>query len=116
MLGANERERDGDGGEVSAGMRYPLLMPCTLPRALVDINGGTGKKSVMSYVADPEGLVRGRPRVNLATKCEWLNCDTLFDTLARNNVQCPNQSCSVMSAVTHAPSAKVPFKIEMFLS
>lgn len=44
MLRANERERDGDGGEVSAGMRYPLLMPCTLPRALVDINGGTGKK------------------------------------------------------------------------
>lgn len=57
MLGANERQRNGDGGEVSAGMSYPLLLPCTWPRALVDINGGTGKKSVMSYVADPAGLV-----------------------------------------------------------
>lgn len=74
------------------------------------------KKSVMSYVADPAGLVRGRPRVNVATKCEWLNCDTLFDTLARNNAQCPNQSCSIMCAVTHALSAKVPFKIEMFFA
>lgn len=70
----------------------------------------------MSYVADPAGLVRGRPRVDVATKCEWLKRDTLFDTLARNNAQCSNQSCSVMCAVTHALSAKVPFKIEMFLS
>lgn len=46
MLGARESDR---GGEVSAGVRYPLLRPCTLPQAHVDINGGRGgEKSVMS--------------------------------------------------------------------
>lgn len=41
MLGARERDQ---GGEVSAGVRYPLLLPCTLPRAFADINGGERKK------------------------------------------------------------------------
>lgn len=64
MLGAREKNRGG--GEVSVGVRYPLLMPCTSPQALVDINGGKGK-SVMSYMPDPAGLLKARSRVNLAT-------------------------------------------------
>lgn len=41
MLGVRENDR---GGEVSTGVRYPLLIPCILPQALVDINGFKGKK------------------------------------------------------------------------
>lgn len=63
MLGA--REKNGKG-EVSVGVRYPLLMPCRLLQALADINGGKGK-TVMSYMLDPACVVKARPMVNLAT-------------------------------------------------
>ena len=66
MPGAREENR---GGEVSVGVRYPLLMPCTLPQALTDINGGKGK-SVMSYAPDSSALVKARPKVNLAVWCK----------------------------------------------
>lgn len=43
MLGAKEENRKW-GGEVSVGVRYPLLMPRAAPRALADIIRGKGRK------------------------------------------------------------------------
>lgn len=108
-----ERERKIEEERLAQAWDILCSCPAHCPRLFMDINGGIGK-SVMSYAPDTAGLVKARPRVNLATECKWPNCDTLL-TLWGNNAM----SKSIMFShvyCAYALSAKVPFETGMSLS